>query len=34
MKEDEDVATYFLLIDEIMNVIRGLGEEIKGSVIV
>jgi hypothetical protein len=34
MKEDEDIATYFLRVDEIVNVIKGLGEEIKGSMIV
>jgi hypothetical protein len=34
MKEDEDIATYFLRIDEIVNVIKGLREEIKEQVIV
>jgi hypothetical protein len=34
MKEDEDIATYFLRVDEIVNVIKGLGEEIKEPVIV
>jgi hypothetical protein len=34
MKEDEDIAAYFLRVDEIVNVIKGLGEEIKGSIIV
>jgi uncharacterized lipoprotein YehR (DUF1307 family) len=34
MKEDEDIATYFLQVDEIVNTIKGLGEEIKGSMIV
>ena len=34
MKEDEDIATYFLQVDEIVNVIIGLGEEIEESVIV
>jgi len=24
MKEDEDIATYFLWVDEIVNVVRGL----------
>jgi hypothetical protein len=33
MKEDEDIATYILQVDERVNAIRGLGEEIKGSVI-
>jgi hypothetical protein len=34
MKEDENIATYFLRVDEIINAIIGLGEEIKESVIV
>jgi hypothetical protein len=34
MKEDEDIADYFLRVNEIMNAIIGLGEEIKESVIV
>jgi hypothetical protein len=34
MKEDEDIAAYFLRVDEIVNVIIGLGEEIEESVIV
>jgi hypothetical protein len=25
MKEDEDIAAYFLQVNEIMNVIKGLG---------
>ena len=34
MKEYENIATYFLRVDEIVNAIIGLGEEIKESVIV
>jgi hypothetical protein len=34
MKEDEDIAVYFLQVDEIVNTIRGLGENIENSVIV
>jgi hypothetical protein len=34
MKEDENIATYFLRVDETVNAILGLGEEIKESVIV
>jgi hypothetical protein len=34
MKEYEDIATYFLRVDEIVNAIIELGEEIKESVIV
>jgi hypothetical protein len=34
MKEYEDIATYFLRVDEIVNTIRGLGENIENSVIV
>jgi hypothetical protein len=33
MKEDENIATYFLRVDETMNEIIGLGEEIEESVI-
>jgi hypothetical protein len=33
MKEDEDIATYFLRVDETVNAIIGLGEEIEESVI-
>jgi hypothetical protein len=29
MKEDEDIATYFLRVDEIVNTIKGLGEEVE-----
>jgi hypothetical protein len=34
MKEDENIAAYFLRVDETMNAIIGLGEEIKESIIV
>jgi hypothetical protein len=34
MKEDENIATYFLRVDETVNTILGLGEEIKESIIV
>jgi hypothetical protein len=34
MKEDENIAAYFLRVDETMNDIIGLGEEIKEYVIV
>jgi hypothetical protein len=34
MKEDEDIADYFLRVDETVNAILGLGEEIEESVIV
>jgi hypothetical protein len=34
MKEDENIAAYFLRFDEIVNAIIGLGEEIEESVIV
>jgi hypothetical protein len=34
MKEDENIATYFLRVNEIVNSILGLGKEIKESVIV
>jgi hypothetical protein len=34
MKEDEDIAAYFLQVDETVNAIIGLGEDIEESVIV
>jgi hypothetical protein len=34
MKEDENIASYFLRVDETMNAIIGLGEEIEEFVIV
>jgi hypothetical protein len=34
MKEYENIATYFLQVDETVNAIIGLGEEIKESIIV
>jgi hypothetical protein len=34
MKEYEDIAAYFLQVDDIINSIKGLGEEIKEPVIV
>jgi hypothetical protein len=34
IKEDENIATYFLRVDETMNAIIGLGEEIEESIIV
>ena len=29
MEENEDIASYFLRIDEVVNTMRGLGENIK-----
>jgi hypothetical protein len=34
MKEDENIASYFLRVDETMNAIKGLGEEVDESIIV
>ena len=34
MKEDENVATYFVKVDEIVKSIRGFGESIKGSIVI
>jgi hypothetical protein len=34
MKEDENIASYFLRVDEIVNAIKGLGEEMKETIIV
>jgi hypothetical protein len=32
MKEGEDIASYFLRVDEIVNTIRGLGQKIENFV--
>jgi hypothetical protein len=34
MKEDENIATYFLRVDETMNATKGLGEEVDKYIIV
>ena len=34
MKEEENIEAYFLRVDEIVNIIRGLGERIEESVII
>ena len=34
MKEDEDIATYFLRVDEIVNTMRGLGEKVEKPTLV
>ena len=34
MEEEENIATYFLRIDEIVNIIKGLGEKVDEQVIV
>jgi hypothetical protein len=34
MEESEDIATYFLRIDEVVNTMRGLGEAINNNIIV
>jgi hypothetical protein len=34
MKEEENITTYFLQVDEIMNIIKGLGEKVDEQVIV
>jgi hypothetical protein len=34
MNEKEDIATYLLRVDEVVNAIRGLGEEVKESLVV
>jgi hypothetical protein len=34
MNEDENIASYFLRVDEIVKSIKGLGDEIKEQVIV
>ena len=34
MKEDEDIAAYFLRVDEIVNTMRGLGEKFESRTLV
>ena len=34
MKEDEDITTYFLQVDEIVNTMRGLGEKVESLALV
>ena len=34
MNEKEDFATYLLRVDEVVNAIRGLGEELNESLVV
>ena len=34
MDEKEDIATYFLRVDEVVNAIRGLSEELNESLVV
>ena len=34
MREDENIAAYFLQVDEIVNVIKGLGEKVGEPVII
>jgi hypothetical protein len=33
MEESEDIATYFLRIDEVVNTMRGLGETVENGII-
>ena len=34
MKEDQDIAAYFIRVNEIVNTMRGIGENIDSSMIV
>jgi hypothetical protein len=34
MKDDEEIAAYFLRVDEVANTIKGPGEEMKEPIIV
>ena len=34
MNEKEDIATYLLRVDEVVNAIKGLGEELDESLVV
>ena len=33
MKEDKNIATYFLQVDEVVNIIRGLGKRLKDQLL-
>ena len=33
-KKEEDIATYFLRVDEIVNTMRGLGEQVENTTLV
>ena len=32
MNEEEDIATYILRVDQLVNTIRGLGEEVEEAI--
>ena len=34
MNEDEDIASYILRVDQLVNTIRGLGEEVEEAIVV
>ena len=34
MNEDEDIAAYILRVDQLVNTIRGLGEEVEETIVV
>jgi hypothetical protein len=34
MDEKEDIATYFIIVDEVVNAIKGLGEDLNESLVV
>ena len=34
MNEDEDISTYILWFDQLVNTIRGLGEEVEKAIVV
>ena len=34
MNEDEDIAAYILQVDQLVNTIRGLGEEVEETIVV
>jgi hypothetical protein len=34
MDEKEDIVTYLLIVDEVVNAIKGLGEELDESLVV
>ena len=34
MNEDEDIVAYILRVDQLVNTIRGLGEEVEETIVV
>lgn len=34
LKDEENIASYFLCVDEIVNIMNGLGKKVKESMII